>query len=229
MKNALKIQKLMKLVAVGTTVLAITSFAIVGCSGSDNRTTSHSNEGTGQSATLETARPLQGASLTGPTGVPKLGASLGDGSRQSWYIRFEGVEGESSDGEHKAWSDLLSFDSPVAIPNTPTFGTPELMVTKVVDKSSPILAQMANSRTGFKSVDIEFQQVYSSGNVVYYRCDLSNVVIVSYVTSGASTDGRPVEDLHLTYGQINITYTPVDATGRKGSPVTSSWSAGSAR
>ncbi|HLS99126.1 MAG: type VI secretion system tube protein Hcp [Porticoccaceae bacterium] len=63
------------------------------------------------------------------------------------YLKFDGVEGESRDKDHKGWIDLLSV-SAVVSPRDAASGLPTgkrqhkpVTVTKPIDKASPVLAK----------------------------------------------------------------------------------------
>lgn len=62
------------------------------------------------------------------------------------FIKFEGIDGESTDDDHKGWSDLVTFDQIIHTPGTTAAdGTwrpgvavlEDIVVTKDLDKASP--------------------------------------------------------------------------------------------
>ena len=116
------------------------------------------------------------------------------------FIKFDGVDGESTDKDHKGWIDLLSF-SQVSVANDSTNRsneTTEIVVEKEVDKSSPKILESIVKGKVIPKVEIHFTE----DDGTYNSYELTNVLITSYSFSGDS-DSRPTEEIHLYYEKIN--------------------------
>jgi len=116
------------------------------------------------------------------------------------FIKFDGVDGESTDKDHKGWSNLLSF-SQVSVANDSTnrsSETSEIEVGKEVDKSSPKIVESIVKGKVFPKVEIQFTE----DDGAYYSYELTNVLISNYSFS-ADSDSKPIEEIHLYYEKIN--------------------------
>ena len=117
------------------------------------------------------------------------------------FIKFEGLDGESKDKNHKGWSDLLSFnqitsrqDSTSARDN-PSIS--EISVVKELDKSSPKIAESIAMGKVIPKVEVQL----TKNDDTYYSYELTNVIITSYTLSG-DADDRPTEEITLYYEKI---------------------------
>jgi type VI secretion system secreted protein Hcp len=149
------------------------------------------------------------------------------------YIKFDGIDGESQDREHRDWIDALSFSQGQYL--SPSSSVPggaargkvvfeEFTIKKMVDKASPKLAEALCKGTVFPNVDIHVARPLSEGTqVTYYTYELKNVIVTSYQISGSTQDDVPTESLSLSFEQIKATYTKFDAAGRAESTIGYSW------
>ena len=80
------------------------------------------------------------------------------------YIKFDGIEGESKDKDHKAWIDILSFGQAVHQPGGSATGATrrrgdvileDITCAKLLDKSSPKIAESVCKGKVFPKVEIE--------------------------------------------------------------------------
>jgi type VI protein secretion system component Hcp len=76
------------------------------------------------------------------------------------YIKFDGIEGESRDSEHKGWIDLQSVSMGVSRDAASGMATGKrqhkpLTITKEIDKSSPMLMRAKDNGTVFSNVKIK--------------------------------------------------------------------------
>jgi type VI secretion system secreted protein Hcp len=150
------------------------------------------------------------------------------------YLKFDGVDGESSDAGHDKWSDLLSVSYPISRPMVvePTTGRRtrgpvqfgDVVCTKELDRSSPLIAQSLVGERTFPKLEIELTATYGGKQVTYYRYELKNVQVTSYsVSAGSEAGSLPVEEISLNYEEIKVTYTEIDATGASKGKVEAEW------
>ena len=147
--------------------------------------------------------------------------NLSTGGQSEYYIKFDGIDGECKDKDHKNWSDLLSFSQ--AISNKSDVATRRrgdavfepILLVKELDKSSPKLAEAVAKGKVFPKVEIHVTNTYTdSGRVTYYAYELKNVWLASYSISGtASVDEVPEEQVTLGFEEIKVTYTEADEKG----------------
>jgi type VI secretion system secreted protein Hcp len=165
--------------------------------------------------------------------MPLEGRNTKETIEMAAFIKFDGVDGEAQDSEHKAWSDLVSLNQEIYKPSAGTGPTrrrgdavlEDIQVAKELDKSSPKLAEAVCKGKVFPKVDIHFTASYTdSGRTTYYAYELKNVSVSSYSVSGAgSSEDVPVESLSLNFEEIKVTYTETDATGSKKGNVEYQW------
>jgi type VI secretion system secreted protein Hcp len=150
------------------------------------------------------------------------------------YIKFDGVDGEAQDKDHKGWSDLGSFSQGISQPGSSATGATrrrgdvvldDVTCTKELDKSSPKLAEAVCKGKVFPKVEIHVTaSTTDAGRVTYYAYDLTNVMITSYNISGSGqSEDVPMEDFSLNFEEIKVTYTEADAGGQSKGNVEYSW------
>jgi type VI secretion system secreted protein Hcp len=149
------------------------------------------------------------------------------------YIKFDGVDGEAQDKDHKGWSDVVSFNQVVHKPGHGTGATrrrgdvvlEDILVTKELDKSSPKLAEAVCKGKVFPKVEIHLTASYTdAGRVTYYAYELKNVQVVNYSIGGSGqSDSVHAEQMSLNFEEIKVTYTETDAAGKKKGNVEYEW------
>ncbi len=149
------------------------------------------------------------------------------------YIKFDGIDGEAQDKDHKSWTDLAAFSQLITKPGQGTGSTrrrgdvilEDLHCTKELDKSSPKIAESVCKGKVFPKVEIHLTASYTdSGRITYYAYELKNVQVVSYDISGSGqADDVPMENFSLNFEEIKVTYTENDNTGKKKGNVEYTW------
>jgi type VI secretion system secreted protein Hcp len=150
------------------------------------------------------------------------------------YIKFDGVDGEAQDKDHKNWSDLASVSQGLHQPGGGATGATrrrgdvimdDVMCVKELDKASPKIAESICNGKVFPKVEIHLTaSTTDAGRVTYYAYDLKNVLVTSYSISGAGqSEDVPMESFSLNFEEIRVTYTEVDAKGKKKGNVEYSW------
>ena len=150
------------------------------------------------------------------------------------YIKFDGIDGEAQDKDHKNWSDILSFNQAVTKPGGAATGPTrrrgdvileDIQVTKEIDKASPKIAEAVCLGRVFPKVDIHVTASYTdAGRVPYYCYELKNVQVTSYNIGGSGqSDDVPVEEMSLNFEEIRVTYTETDRAGKKKGNIEYTW------
>ncbi len=161
------------------------------------------------------------------------------------FVKFDGVDGESSDKDHDKWIDVLSIDFD---------DLRKITVSKDIDSSTPKLIEAAckgvesdpgvgiicsgatistppDSRGDLPveppigEVTIDLCKTTPGKKLqCYLQFELVNVRITSYSISG-STDGKqvPTENFSLNFEEIKVTYTEFDKKGKKKGNIEYSW------
>ena len=150
------------------------------------------------------------------------------------YIKFDGVDGEALDKDHKSWSDLAAFGQGVHQPGGAGTGSTrrrgdvildDIICTKELDKSSPKIAEAVCKGKVFPKVELHLTASYTdAGRATYYAYELKNVLVTSYNISGqGQSDEVPMEDFALNFEEIKVTYTEADREGKSKGNVEYSW------
>ena len=155
------------------------------------------------------------------------------------YIKFDGIDGEAQDKDHKGWSDLGSFSQGMAQPGGSATGATrrrgdvvldDISCAKELDKSSPKIAEAVCKGKVFPKVEIHLTASYTdAGRVTYYAYELKNVLVTSYNVGGSGqAEEVPMEDFSLNFEEIKVTYTEADPSGKKKGSVEYTWKVESA-
>lgn len=141
------------------------------------------------------------------------------------FLKFDGVDGEAKDKDHKDWINILSFEQTISRESSSSsarargaavFG--DFVLTKTLDKSSPKIAEAIATGKVFPKVDLQL----SAGSGTYLSYELKNVMITSYSISG-DADDRPTEQISLNFGEIKMSYTESGSDGSAKGNVEYSW------
>jgi len=130
--------------------------------------------------------------ITMALGLPALSAG---------FIKFDGVDGEATDKDHKGWIDILSVSHSV-VPRDAASGHATgkrqhkpLTITKPIDKASPILAEALASGKALSNVTIEVDgrvTELKAAQVIAIEADgKGNEIITLAPSAGKPQDYRP--------------------------------------
>ena len=150
------------------------------------------------------------------------------------FIKFDGVDGEAQDKDHKNWSDVASFSQGLMQPGSASTGptrrrgdvvVEDIQVSKELDKASPKIAEAVCKGKVFPKVEIHLTASYTdAGRVTYYAYELKNTLVTSYNISGSGqSEDVPMENFSLNFEEIKVTYTEADSKGKSKGNVEYSW------
>jgi type VI secretion system secreted protein Hcp len=165
------------------------------------------------SRTLALVAPVSALTLT------HAGAAAVD-----YFLKIDGIKGESVDDKHKDEIDILSFSW--GLTNTPAAGGgagkatfKEFTVTKKTDVSSPKMMLACATGQPIPSVKFVVRRNPEPGTPEapqeFYFITLENVLVSSYSSSGSPAGELPTESLSLNFTKITYEYRPQrdDGTG----------------
>ena len=149
----------------------------------------------------------------------------------SIFMQITGIKGESSDKNHKGWMDIDSVQWGVNRQITSATSTmndressnaviSDLTFTRNMDSATPSLFMDACCGKG-KDVVIHLTKTGTgSGADIYMEYTLKNALISDYhVNSTAQDTNRPMEQITLSFVEIEVRYTAYDEDGAAQSPV----------
>ena len=148
-----------------------------------------------------------------------------------YFLRIEGIDGESTDDKHKDEIDVLSWswgETNVGTHSGRGGGgagkvqmqdfnfvmscnkaTPKLMLACAAGQHIP-KAVLACRKAGGEQQE-------------YLKITFSDLLISSYQMGGSSGDVVPVDQVSLNYSKIEFEYKPQKETGELGSPIKAGW------
>jgi type VI secretion system secreted protein Hcp len=161
--------------------------------------------------------------LFAPVGLLALQAGLVQvhGAAVDYFLKIDGITGESTDSDHKGWIELESFNWGASNPTTIGIATggagagkvtfSSLSVQKVVDKSSVDLIAACASGQHIKGAVLEVvthaikfdRKAGGEQEQVLLRLTLTEVLVPAVQEAGLKLN-LPTESLSLNFGKIEI-------------------------
>lgn len=142
------------------------------------------------------------------------------------FLAIDGIPGESTDARHRGEIEVSSFSWGVSQAPSATgraAGKPsftELVVTSPVSRASPEFWLACASGRHLASAVLTCRNPSQQHEFLALR--LQDVVVASYQSSGTD-EQRPLDQIALAFGRIDVSYTGQDATGRSEPAVTTGW------
>lgn len=151
----------------------------------------------------------------------------------SIYVKFDGIDGDATEENHKKWIEVSSlqfgFGRGITTPQgaaarreTSTPSVSEITFTKEMDIASSKLFTSSLTENAGKVVKIDLCKTGDSGGqTLYTQYTLTNALISSYqVSSGGD---RPTESVSLNFTKLEFKYIPFDDKNKAGTAVTVSY------
>jgi type VI secretion system secreted protein Hcp len=148
-------------------------------------------------------------------------------AQEDFFLKIDGIDGESQDDKHKNEIQVSSFSIGVANSGAGGFGSgsgsakaavQDMHFTKVTDKSSPNLFIACCNGKHFSSATVTVRKAGEKPHE-YLIYKLTEVLISSYQASGHGGGGIAQETLSLNFSKIEMTYTLQNADGSPGAKI----------
>lgn len=178
-----------------------------------------------------------------------LGMFAFENAEAAVFAKYDGIDGEATDKDHKDWIEVLSFDWEANKPNSGASGQSRRRGTVVVEdmrltmdyeKSSVKLLEKLNLGEVIPKLEIDFTRevpctpeprdttddIPQPGElceVVYLKYELKNVQVTSYQTSWNDPDEVPSVVISNNFEEYKVTYTEYDSEGNKGGNAETTW------
>jgi type VI secretion system secreted protein Hcp len=141
------------------------------------------------------------------------------------YVKFDGIDGEAQDDNHKKWIDVLSVDWGAHKPGGGATGqsrrrgaavVEDVTLTLEYEKAAPKLQEKCLTGEIIKKVEIELTSTYGGARATYLKYELKNVMISSFQTNASGNDETPpTVVIANNFEEIKVTYTEFDDEGNK--------------
>lgn len=147
------------------------------------------------------------------------------------FLKIDGIEGESQDAQHKGEIEVQSwsFSENQSTSSNSGGGAGAGKVTLQpfqfnlqTSKASPKLFLAGASGQRFKTATLTCRR---SGQKAqdFLKITLSDVLVASFGTSGASSDQLPIDQMSLSYRAISYEFTPQKADGSLDTSLKTGW------
>jgi type VI secretion system secreted protein Hcp len=152
------------------------------------------------------------------------------------FLKIDGVDSEATQKGFEKQIKLASFNlgasNPVDMSAGGGRGAGQVQlstfnVTKMTDKSSPILFQACCLGKHFKNAIISICKA-GGEQAEYLTYKFDTVFIADISWGGGGGEDTPSESLSLAYTKVEMSYKEQDATGKVGTPVRASYNIGTA-
>jgi len=152
-------------------------------------------------------------------------------SLQDFFVKIQGITGESKDSKHKDWIDVLNFSYSVSQSSSSFTGGgsgvgkasfDSLSFTHYVDKTTPVLFKYCAEGKHIPSVELSACKS-GGGQQEYLHLTLTDVIVTHAGPTGSSDDARVKETVSLSYATIKVEVKEQKADGSVGAAVTGAW------
>ena len=146
-----------------------------------------------------------------------------------YFLKLDGIPGESTDAKHKGEIDVLAFSWGVSQSGSPSGGGggagkavfEDLLVVARTSKASPKLWLACASGQHLKSAVLTCRKP-GKAPFEFLTITLSDVLVSSYEIDG-SDEELPLDQVALAFAKVETAYTPQDTTGKAQPPVKTGW------
>jgi type VI secretion system secreted protein Hcp len=149
-----------------------------------------------------------------------------------YFLKIDGVPGESSDAKHKGEIQLDSFGWGETSPGGAGPGggvgagkvqMQDLVVTMAVSKASPKLMLACATGKHHKEAVLTARRAAGKAQQEFLVFKFKEVVVTSYQLGGSELGDAPMDQVSLGFSTIQMEYSPQKADGSLDTPVKAGW------
>lgn len=144
-----------------------------------------------------------------------------------YFLKLDGIAGESTDAKHKGEIELVSFSWGVTRAGSPGTGGgagkaqfKEFQFLMRVNKASPQLFLATVSGNHIKEGNLSVRRSAKVA-VEYLKIKFTDVLISSYEQAGGGD--VPEETIAFNFAKIEMTFLPQQTRGAAGAPIEAGW------
>ena len=147
-----------------------------------------------------------------------------------YFLKLDGIPGESRDAKHKDEIDVLAFSWGVSQSGSSGPGGgggagkavfEDLLVVARTSKASPKLMLACASGQHIKTAVLTCRKA-GKGPLEFLKITLTDALVSSYEIDG-SDEELPLDQAALSFAKVEMAYTPQDPTGKAQPPVKAAW------
>ena len=146
----------------------------------------------------------------------------------SYFLKLDGIPGESTDAKHKDEIELVSFAWGVTDAAGPIGGAggagrakfQDFHFTMLVNKASPLLFLATASGKHVKEGNLAVRRADKT-KLEYLKIKFTDVLVTSFEEVGGTE--QPQEAISFAFGTIAIEFTPQSAKGAPGTVLKVGW------
>jgi len=144
------------------------------------------------------------------------------------YLEYEGIKGNVTADGYEDHIAVLSVEFGVGRGISMEAGNmsnrestrpslSEVVISKEADNSVTAIFKEAVTGNAGKTVTVKFVRTGADKVQEYMSYTLEDVLVSNYSMS-ATSEGEPIENIHLSYSKIMINYSDFDKTNKSGNP-----------
>jgi len=150
-------------------------------------------------------------------GTAALSLAMATGRAEAQQYIFLEIAGVQGEGTAVAFANQIELTSASFAASNPacsksSISVSEIIITKRTDKASVDLLTAMRDGTVYPTATIRFARTNDSQ--VYQKYELSNAKFSSTNAAGGASDLRTMESWTVSFSQVIITYTFIDAAGK---------------
>lgn len=148
-----------------------------------------------------------------------------------YFLKLEGIEGESQDSKHKAEIDLESWSWGETNAGSHAYGSGggagkvdmhDFSFTMRVNKASPKLLLACANGSHIKTAMLTCRKA-GKDQQEYLKIKFSDLLVSSFQTGGSSGDVVPVDQIAINFSKIEYEYAEQKSDGTLGTKVPVHW------
>ncbi len=146
-----------------------------------------------------------------------------------YFLKIDGIPGESQDSKHKGEIEVESFSWGVTQTSAPGGGAgagkvqlQDFHFVTTVSKASPKLFLACASGQHLKEATFVARKA-AKGQQEFLVYKFSDVLISSYQTGGSGGEAVPIDQISLSFAKIEVDFRPEKPDGSLGAPEKAGW------
>ncbi len=148
-----------------------------------------------------------------------------------YFLKIEGIDGESADSKHKGEIDIHSFSWGAS--NAGSFAQGggggagkvnmhDFQFSMQINKASPKLMLACAGGEHIKKAVLTVRKA-GKEQQEFYKATFSDLLVSSYQTGGSAGELTPVESISINFAKVEMEYKEQKTDGTLGGPIKAGW------